>query len=236
MGEEGASYELQRDQFLTVMSHELRTPLTSILSFCELLRGEDDNFSEEGRSFLDIIERNAARLLRLVGDMLMLDRLEAGALPLETEPVDIPSILAEVIAAASADAAKQDVMLRLSTDGGRAVRGDYNRLVQVFANLIGNAVKFSHVGGAVEVTAACDGDTWRIDVTDSGIGIPAEDLPSLFTRFARASNARTAGLPGTGLGLSIVRVLAELHGGRVDVISVLEKGTTFSVRLPVMRP
>ncbi len=104
--------------------------------------------------------------------------------------------------------------------------------MQVLDNLISNAVKFSHRDGLVLVTAACRRRTWRIDVADSGIGIPAEEADQLFSRFVRASNARTAGLPGTGLGLSIVKVLVEMHGGRVSVRSTLGQGSTFSVFLP----
>jgi signal transduction histidine kinase len=104
--------------------------------------------------------------------------------------------------------------------------------MQVFDNLIANAVKFSHRNSRVRVTAAHDGERWRIDVADEGIGIPPDEAGQLFNRFIRASNARTAGLPGTGLGLSIVKVLVEMHGGHVEVDSVLTRGSTFSVYLP----
>jgi signal transduction histidine kinase len=104
--------------------------------------------------------------------------------------------------------------------------------MQVLDNLIANAVKFSPRNRRVHVQAAYDGRRWRIDVTDSGIGIPPDEAGQLFNRFVRASNARTAGLPGTGLGLSIVKVLVEMHGGQVKVISVLGRGSTFSVYLP----
>ncbi len=110
--------------------------------------------------------------------------------------------------------------------------GDARRLTQVLDNLLANAVKFSHRNGLVRVTASCEGRTWRIDVADSGIGIPPSEADQLFTRFVRASNARTAGLPGIGLGLSIVKILAEMHGGRVEVHSALGLGSTFSVFLP----
>ncbi len=110
--------------------------------------------------------------------------------------------------------------------------GDSRRLMQVFDNLIANAVKFSPRRRRVRVTAAYDGGQWRVDVADSGIGIPADEVGRLFSRFVRASNARSAGLPGTGLGLSIVKVLVEMHGGHVEVASTLGKGSTFSVYLP----
>jgi signal transduction histidine kinase len=221
-----------RNQFLAIVSHELRTPLTSIVSFCELIRGEAEGLTSEGMRFLDIIERNADRLHRLIGDLLMLDRVEAGALPLDLEDVSIPEITAEAVKIASAGAAKQGVTIVVRSGDGPPVRADSRRLMQVFDNLLSNAVKFSHRNGMVRVTASCEGRTWRIDVADSGIGIPPAEADQLFSRFVRASNARTAGLPGVGLGLSIVKILTEMHGGHVEVHSVLGLGSTFSVYLP----
>jgi len=214
-----------RNQFLAIVSHELRTPLTSIVSFTELIRGEAEGLTPEGVRFLDIIERNADRLL-------MLDRLEVGALPLELAPVSIADLTAEAVRAASAGAAKQDVTIDVTTTEGPVIEADPRRLMQVFDNLIANAVKFSHRNGHVHVTATCHDRTWQIDVADSGIGIPPDEAGQLFSRFVRASNARTAGLPGTGLGLSIVKVLVEMHGGHVEVSSTLGRGSTFSVYLP----
>ena len=221
-----------RNQFLAIVSHELRTPLTSIVSFCELIRGETDGLTPEGLRFLDIIERNADRLHRLIGDLLMLDRVEAGALPLDLEDVSIPELTAEAVKSASAGAAKQGVTIVVRSGDGPPVQADARRLTQVLDNLLSNAVKFSHRNGVVRVTAGCEGRTWRIDVADSGIGIPPAEADQLFSRFVRASNARTAGLPGIGLGLSIVKILAEMHGGHVEVHSVLGLGSTFSVYLP----
>jgi len=221
-----------RNQFLAIVSHELRTPLTSIVSFCELIRGEADGLTAEGLRFLDIIERNADRLHRLVGDLLMLDRVEAGALPLDLEEVSIPDLTAEAVRSASAGAAKQGVTIVIRSADGPPIQGDARRLTQVLDNLLSNAVKFSHRNGVVRVTASCEGRTWRIDVADSGIGIPPAEADQLFSRFVRASNARTAGLPGIGLGLAIVKILAEMHGGHVEVHSVLGLGSTFSVFLP----
>jgi PAS domain S-box-containing protein len=225
-----------RNQFLAIVSHELRTPLTSIVSFIELIRGEADGLTPEGLSFLDIIERNADRLHRLIGDLLMLDRLEAGALPLDLALVPVPELVTEAVRAATPGAAKQGVTLEVSASAGPPVAGDSRRLMQVLDNLIANAVKFSHRDGLVRVTAVFGPGSWRIDVADSGIGIPPEEADQLFSRFVRASNARTAGLPGSGLGLSIVKVLAEMHGGHVDMRSTLGRGSTFSVFLPAAGP
>jgi signal transduction histidine kinase len=226
----------RRAQFLAVVSHELRTPLTSIVSFSELLRGEARGLSADGARFLDIIERNADRLLRLIDDLLMLDRLEAGALPLERTAVDVPGLAAEAARSAAAVAAKSGVVVHLDASEGPPLTADARRLGQVLDNLIGNAVKFSNVGGLVRVTVRYARGSWRITVSDTGIGIPPDEAAKLFGAFVRGSNARTAGLPGTGLGLSIVKALVEMHGGQVKVDSVLNQGTTFTVLLPVAVP
>ena len=218
--------------FLATVSHELRTPLTSIVSFSELMRAETQALTPDGAQFLDIIERNAHRLLRLVGDLLLLSRLESGTIPLELAPVSVPELAGETARAASARAAKHGVTVHFSADEGPLIQADRTRLAQVLDNLIVNAVKFSRRGGLVRVDVIWDDGGWRIDVADNGIGIPPEEVSQLFGRFVRASNARTAGLPGTGLGLSIVKAITELHGGRVTVDSTLGHGTTFSVYLP----
>jgi PAS domain S-box-containing protein len=222
--------------FLATVSHELRTPLTSIVSFSELMRAETQALTPDGTQFLDIIERNAHRLLRLVGDLLLLSRLESGSVPLELAPVSVPELAGEEAHAASARAAKHGVTVHFSADDGPLIQADRTRLAQVLDNLIVNAVKFSRPGGLVRVDVIWGGDNdgggWRIDVADNGIGIPPEEIGQLFGRFVRASNARTEGLPGTGLGLSIVKAITELHGGRVTVDSTLGHGTTFSVYLP----
>jgi signal transduction histidine kinase len=223
----------RRAEFLAVVSHELRTPLTSIVSFSELLRGEADGLSADGVRFLDIIERNTDRLLRLIDDLLMLNRLEGGALPLELAWVSIPGLAADAVRSAAAVAAKSGVTIHLDAGDGPRGRADPRRLLQVLDNLIGNAVKFSNVGGLVRVSAKHTRGIWRIDVSDTGIGVPPDEAARLFGPFVRGSNARIAGLPGTGLGLAIVKALVEMHGGHVKVDSALGQGATFSVQLPV---
>jgi len=226
----------RRAQFIAVVSHELRTPLTSIVSFSELLRGEADGLSADGIHFLEIIERNADRLFTLIDDLLMLNRLEAGGMPLELSECSISGLAADAVRNAQPLAAKVGVTIHLDAGDGPATAADPRRLLQVLDNLIGNAVKFSNSGGLVLVVARCVRSTWRIDVSDTGIGIPSDETAKLFGAFVRGSNARIAGLPGTGLGLSIVKALVEMHGGDVKVESVLNEGTKFSVFLPVQAP
>jgi PAS domain S-box-containing protein len=225
-----------KTQFIATVSHELRTPLTSIVSFSELLKAETQSLTPDGAQFLAIIERNAHRLIRLVGDVLLLSHLESGSIPLELAPVSIPELTEEATRTASAGAAKRGVTVHFSADDGPLMQADRIRLFQVLDNLIANAIKFSRPNGLVRADAIWDGDGWRIDVADCGIGIPPNEVGQLFGRFVRGSNARTAGLPGTGLGLSVVKAIVELHGGRVVVDSALGRGTTFSVYLPTGTP
>ena len=219
-------------QFVATVSHELRTPLTSIISFLELIRAEDDNLSPDGVHFLDIIQRNANRLLRLVGNLLLLSRIESGISSPELAPVSVPELARDAVRDASAAAASFGVTLEAAAGDGPDVLGDHLGLTQVLENLIGNAVKFSHPGDTVRVCATWSQDQWRVDVADQGIGIPPDEMDRLFHRFVRASNARTSGRPGTGLGLSVVKAIVELHGGWVTVASELGQGTTFSIYLP----
>jgi PAS domain S-box-containing protein len=222
-----------KTQFLATMSHELRTPLTSIVSFTELILDDQHELTPETVRSLAIIQRNAERLLRLVGDLLLLNRLEAGAVPLDLALVSVPDLVSEAARSASATAAEHGITVQVAAAHGPPIQADLLRLQQVLDNLLSNAIKFSAQGGRVRVEASLAGQMWQIDVTDDGIGIPADELGQLFGRFVRASNARTAGLPGTGLGLSVVKAITELHGGHVELRSTVGSGTTFSVYLPV---
>src|SRR6266571_4140373 len=224
-----------KTQFISTMSHELRTPLTSIISFTELIMDDEQELTRETVRSLTVIHRNAERLFRLVGELLLLSRLEAGAIPLDLSAVSVPDLVREAVRSGSATAAENGITLQAAATDGPLVQADWLRLLQVLDNLLSNAIKYSGQHGTVRVEATHDGRRWRIDVADDGIGIPADELGKLFGRFVRASNARTAGLPGTGLGLSVVKALTELYGGSVEVNSTVGQGTTFSVFLPIGR-
>jgi PAS domain S-box-containing protein len=223
-----------KTEFLATVSHELRTPLTSIISFTELILDDTSQLPADTVDALSVIQRNGDKLLRLLGDLLLLSRLEARAIAVDLGSVAVPGLIREAVRSVSATAAERGIEVTASTQDGPLLKADLLRLQQIMDNLLSNAIKFSSRGGKVQVSARPEGQMWRIDVTDEGIGIPADELDTLFGRFVRGTNARMAGLPGTGLGLSVVKAIAELHSGRVEVESTVELGSTFSVFLPVL--
>jgi PAS domain S-box-containing protein len=224
-----------RLRYLSTVSHELRTPLTSVVSFAELIRSESSGLTPDAVEYLDIIQRNAERLLGVVGDLLDLSSLEEGVARLDLRPVSVPHVTRESVRTGWGIAAVDGIRLDLSAQDGPEVRADGTRLQQVLDNLISNAVKFTAAGGRVEVRATHDGREWRIDVADWGIGIPPGEVDHLFDRFFRASNARQAAVPGSGLGLPTAKAITELLGGRIEVSSGVGMGTTFTVYLPIRR-
>jgi len=226
----------EKTQYLAAASHELGTPLTSIVAFTELVRHEAGSISTDIDEALEVIERNAEQLRHMVGELSLLSRIEAGILPLDLAPVSISALIEQAARSASASAAQRGSTIEVSAPDGPPVQGNRHRLRQVLDNLIANAVKFSDPGGRIRVSARRDGRWWQIEVENSGIGIPAGELSTIFDRFSRASNARIAGVAGTGLGLSIVKAITELHGGRVEARSTPGKQTVLRVCLPVRPP
>jgi PAS domain S-box-containing protein len=240
--------ERMKDQFVSLVSHELRTPLTSILGYLELVL-DDPGLGEESRAHLGTVERNAQRLLRLVGDLLFTAQVDAGRFSLQPEDVDLAGVVraAEETVRVTAAASGVEVVVDVP-DGGLVVHGDAVRLGQACDNLVSNAVKFTPAGGRVTlalrpawrtadgtvVDAPQDGavPVARLAVSDTGIGIPAGEQGQLFARFFRASTARRHAVPGVGLGLAITRAIAAAHDGTVEVASVEGRGTTFTVTLP----
>lgn len=220
-----------KDEFVAGVSHELRTPLTSIRGYVEtLLEEEAGPLTADQQRFLRIADRNVARLLKLVGDLLFIAQVSAGRLELEPAAADLGELLRETADHVRPTASANDIELVVDAPSIEA-RVDPSRIAQLFDNLASNAVKFTPAGGRVELTLVHTGDGALLTVSDSGIGVPADEVPALFDRFMRASNA--SGIPGTGLGLAISKTIAEAHGGSIAVRSEEGKGTTFEVRIPV---
>jgi PAS domain S-box-containing protein len=223
-----------KDEFVALVSHELRTPLTSIRGYLELLlAGEAGDLTDEQRQFLGVVERNAHRLLALVGDLLFLAQVEAGRLALELGAVDLDSIAAECVETARPLAEEKGVTLTLATGPVPLVVGDRARLSQLLDNLVSNGIKFTPSGGRVDVRIRGLRGKAVIEVRDTGMGIPATEQEHLFERFFRTSKATEQAIPGTGLGLAISKAIVEAHGGGIVVASDDDAGSTFRISLPV---
>lgn len=225
-----------KDEFFALVSHELRTPLTSVIGYLDIVRaGEAGEINEEQRRYLDVIDRNTQRLLRLVGDLLFVAQVEAGAFSLERGPVGLDSIVRASVEAARPRADKQGVLLAAEVDPITMESGDADRLGQLVDNLISNAVKFTPSGGSVSVRLRqMEEGHALLEVADTGMGIPAADQERLFERFYRADAAARGSFPGIGLGLPICRAIAEGHGGSIEVESEVGRGATFRVELPLV--
>jgi signal transduction histidine kinase len=226
--------ELVKDEFFALVSHELRTPLTSIVGYVELVLDDDSNtLDPEHRQYLDVVERNAGRLLRLVGDLLFVAQVEAGTLALNPGLVDLGQLVREAVEAARPRAEDSEITLVADVDPVPTCPGDGDRIGQVLDNLTTNALKFTPEGGRVEVRLRTHGSSAVIEVADTGLGISATEQRQLFDRFFRATAATTHAIPGVGLGLTIVKAIVEAHAGQVTVESAEGVGTTFRVELPL---
>lgn len=225
-----------KDAFVSSVSHELRTPITSIHGYLELLL--DDAFGELGseqRGAVAKVSRNAARLLGLIDDLLTLSRLQEDGLKLTPRVVDLREVVTEAcgVVAPAAETGGLGLAIDLPEDPVPFL-GDRDMLERAVVNLVANAVKFTPAGGRVEVgLETCEAGT-TLQVSDTGIGIPAAEQELLFTRFFRSSNAQRQAIPGSGLGLSIAHAVVRQHGGTIRVTSSEGEGTTFWVDLPAL--
>ena len=222
--------ERLRRELTANVSHELRTPLTSIKGFSETLLGGAMRDETTSRRFLEIINAEADRLVKLVDDLMDLSRLEARGVALELAPVDLPALIEEMVAHLRPLAGGRHLDV-CAGPRGTMVLGDRNRLAQVLTNLIDNAIKFTTERGRVEIAWQDQNGSVLVTVRDDGRGIPASDLPHIFQRFYKADRSRS-GNSGSGLGLAITRPIVEAHGGRITVQSREGDGTTFAVVLP----
>jgi PAS domain S-box-containing protein len=232
-----ARAERARDEFFALVSHELRTPLTSIMVSADLIAdGEDERLTEAGRSYVEVIQRNAAREMRLVSDLLLLVQIQEGTFEVHLERANLRKIVEDAVEAARPVAERREVAVSSHTVPTLPCRGDNQRLGQALDNLLANAIKFTPPGGNVDVRLSVEDGTAAIEVEDTGIGIPEEERKRLFERLFRGADARAAEVPGLGLGLTIVRTIVNAHGGRVEVDSMVGVGTTFRLVLPVAAP
>lgn len=224
--------ETVRRDFIANISHELRTPIASLKALSETLQDGAMNDPTVANDFLSKINTEMDKLAQMVNELSELSYIESGEVSLEIEPVDLAEVVARVTGRlkAQADKAKLDFFVDIPS-GLLPVRADKERVEQVLVNLIHNAIKFTPPKGRISVSAKSERDDVLVSVADTGIGIPADDLPRVFERFYKTDKARAGG--GTGLGLAIVKHLIEAHGGKVWAESVEGKGSTFTFTLPI---
>jgi PAS domain S-box-containing protein len=223
--------EQAKQEFFGSVSHELRTPLTSIIAYSELLAEEAGGLSEPGRKAVEVIERNAHRQLRLVGDMLLVTRIQEERFSLVRETMSLATVVEDAVEAVGPWAQAAGLELHLQAGDLPEIDGDPGRLGQAVDNLLSNAIKYTPAGGRIDVRVIGRGESAVVEVEDSGLGIPEAELDRLFERMFRASS--THRIQGIGIGLSIVKAITEAHGGSVKVASQEGVGTTFTLEIPI---
>jgi signal transduction histidine kinase len=225
-------HELNRrkDEMIAVVSHDLCSPLTGFRIVIDLLR-EREKPSEE---LLGLLDHSAQRMVSMVRGLLDISKLQSEKVELELEDVRVSEVVRQAIEPLAINANAKDIKVKLHpAEQEPVLRADRLRVSQIFSNLLANAVKFTSPGGAVDVTIEPTKDAVKVNVRDTGLGIPKDEMPHIFDKYRQTSTKATAGEPGAGLGLAIVREMVLLHGGRISVSSQVNRGTVFSVCLPI---
>ena len=227
------STQRNRSEFAYGVSHELKTPLSSIRASLEMLVGEDALDDQDRKRLLDLSYSEALRLGTMVRELVDLSSIEVGATEIMREPLLVTEMMEELEAVHKPLAERKMIEMEWSVSSFiPPVMGDRDLLMQVFVNLIGNAIKYTPNSGRVGISVSVEGKEVRVRIADSGIGIPKSDLPKIFDKFYRSDAAKEASLSGTGLGLAVARYIVETHGGRVEVESIEGSGSTFTVYMP----
>ena len=223
-----------KSEFLANMSHELRTPLNSIIGFSDLLLiGSSGELNDKQTRYARNISNSGKDLLNIINDILDLSKIEAGKMILNYEDVSLKQTIDEIVKTLAPLSSKKDQSLETSHIGDVVIQADKGKLKQILLNLIGNAIKFTPSGGSISISSYLKDDMANIQIKDTGIGISPEDQKKLFEPFKQLDSNLSREHTGTGLGLSLVKKLVELHNGTVSVESETEKGSTFTVSLPI---
>ncbi|SHN45087.1 ATP-binding protein [Cryptosporangium aurantiacum] len=224
-----------KDELVAVVSHELRNPIGTIRGYTELLL-DDPDLPAEHRAYAEVIDRTSAHLKQLVDQLLELARIDAGHVRLDARPLSATKLVREALGDHRPEADTKGLTLVTDLAAHLPVHGDATRLRQVLDNLLSNAVKYTPAGGTVSVSGKPVDGGVEIAVADTGIGVPADELPQLFTRFFRASTALDRGIKGTGLGLAVTKAIVEAHHGTITAETAEPHGTRFCIRLPSRPP
>ncbi len=235
MSEKIEALDKARSQFVSNASHELKTPLSTMKILIETLLYQDPVDPAMTKDFLGDVNKEIDRLNRIVSDLLTLVNMDSGGTKLNLADLSLNALLEEQVKRLLPLARENGIEINLEMKEEVAVSGDSLKLQQVIYNVIDNAIKYTPRGGEVETTLTRSGKRAVIRIADTGIGIPAEDLPHIFDRFYRVDKARSRATGGTGLGLSIVKQIVQIHGGDIRATSTEGKGTTFEIELPVQQ-
>jgi len=236
--------ERMRSEFVANVSHELKTPIAAVKGYAETLLAGAMNEPETAKAFLHIIDEESDRLNRLISDILELSKIESKLAQLHFSPVDLYDFMGKTLEMMKNEANKKKIDLKLQVKSELYIEADEDRLRQILINLLSNGISYTPEGGEVQLSAEIvditnghedAGEKVRITVSDTGIGIPKDDIPRIFERFYRVDKARSRSSGGTGLGLSIVKHLVDLHKGSIKVESIIGKGTAFIIELPIIQ-
>lgn len=222
--------EQLKNELVSTVSHELKTPLSAIKAYAATLRDNPALYDAKRLEFLAIIEQQADRLSRLIDDMLLVTRVEAGQMLRRRVRSSLDAILDAAIGGVARDPSLHPIV---RATAGVQISGDPERLHDIFRNLTENAVKYSPQGGTIAISAHTESEHTIVEVRDEGVGIPDEHIPYIFDRFYRVDSELTSAVGGSGLGLFLVNALVRAHGGTVVVRSELGAGTTFTLSFPV---
>ena len=227
--------ERLKQEFISMVSHELRSPLNSVLGFLEMLpEGIYGDLNPTGQEKVTVAERNVNRLIRLINDLLEIDRTEAGRLSMEIDDIPIKPLIDRSVDAVKALADKENITITVS-DSDTIVTADGDRIVQVIVNLLSNAIKYSPKGGKIEVTTTTQEDWLEVRVKDEGRGIPEQYKALIFEKFQQVNSSDWRQKGGTGLGLAISKAIVDQLHGSIGVESEEGKGSTFWFRLPLRK-
>ena len=234
--EELQTLDKMKDEFIANVSHELKTPLISIKGYGELLYDEKlDGLSDKQKKSLEVILRNADRLTRLINSILLISMLKAGKIEFHFEPLDLDEIVQICVGDFKSMMDKKQIIFEKDIPAISKVKGDKDRFIEVINNLLDNAIKFSHEGGKVSIKAWDEAENVHLTVSDNGIGIPADIIPKLFTRFYQLDASTSRKYGGTGLGLHITKNIIDAFGGKIWIESEVGKGTKVHILLPIVK-
>jgi PAS domain S-box-containing protein len=222
-----------KTDFISSVTHELRTPLTAIKAYITTILRDHDMTEQTKHEFLTVIDEESDLLKNLIEAILEVSRIESGTVKFSREPVDITAVIEQVLSAVRQLADTKGIQLKVDiADSLGVLQGDEGKIQSMVMNLVGNAIKFTLENGRVTISARRAGCELVINVSDTGLGIPKEALPKIFDRFYRVHRPGKQ-IKGTGLGLAIVKEIVNMHGGRIEVESELDKGSSFTVFLPL---